>query len=543
MFTVADALRHEALRGAQVVAGTGGLHKAIRWVHNAGVPDAAEWLNGGELVLTTYINMPSDQAGQCTYIQAMADKGVTALALAVGRYVDRAPDHIRAVAERNDFPLLEIPYTLRFVDVAKALNERISQQNMEMVTRALNINRVLTQLVLDGGNLKQLAMTLANLIGHSISIENERFEILASHNLAEVDEARRYTLSEGRTNPRLVNAIEEHGILGAIRRTLRPVFIPQIPDVGLEMERILAPIVVHGEIYGYVWIIADDKPLSDLEHLAIESGATIAALMMLHQEALQSAEASLKGGLLSQLIEADAAALREREAVLSDQALRFGVDLSAPFVLLLVESSGDHGRGTQRLMGLYRRINRLAVSGTLVSQFAGQVVLLMQAGQEVNTLVERIHTQANADIGRLRIGISGAQRGAANVAVAYQQCREVLHITQRLDEMARTVRFDELGYLHALYIAGAAALNGNPYVPSLRLLMQDSGADLFKTLETYLDTGGNGVQTAELLHIHRSTLNYRLARIVKICSVDLSDPLTRTNLQVALKLLRLFEVE
>ncbi|MFN8374737.1 MAG: PucR family transcriptional regulator ligand-binding domain-containing protein [Anaerolineae bacterium] len=362
MFTVADALRHEALAGSQLVAGRGGLHKAIRWVHNAGVPDAAEWLNGGELVLTTYINMPPDEAGQCAYIQAMADKGVTALALAVGRYIDRVPEYMRTAAEQNNLPLLEIPYTLRFVDVAKALNERIAQKNMDMVTRALNINRVLTQLVLDGGNLKQLANTLADLIGHSVSIENERFEILASHNLADVDEARRYTLSEGRTNPVLVNAIEEHGVLDEIRRTLRPVFIPQIPDVGLEMERILAPIVVHSEIYGYVWIIADDKPLSDLEHLAIESGATIAALMMLHQETLQSAEASLKGGLLSQLLEADAAALRERDAAMADQALRFGVDLSAPFVLLLVESDG--GRGTQRLMSLYRRVNRLAASGT-----------------------------------------------------------------------------------------------------------------------------------------------------------------------------------
>ncbi|MFN8374736.1 MAG: helix-turn-helix domain-containing protein [Anaerolineae bacterium] len=154
-----------------------------------------------------------------------------------------------------------------------------------------------------------------------------------------------------------------------------------------------------------------------------------------------------------------------------------------------------------------------------------------------------MHSEASADNARLRIGISGVQRGAANVAAAYQQCREVLTITQRLGDTRRSVRFDELGYLHALYTAGAAALNGNPHVPSLRLLMQDNGADLFNTLETYLDAGGNGVQTAELLHIHRSTLNYRLARIVEICEVDLSDPLTRTNLQVALKLLRLFEVQ
>ena len=131
-----------------------------------------------------------------------------------------------------------------------------------MLERALTIHRVLTQLVLDGGDLKQLAVTLAGLVGQSISIENERFEALASHNIADVDEARRYTLSEGRTDPRLVNALEERGILGQIRRTLRPVHIPQMADVGLEMERILAPIVVHSNIYGYVWIIADDRPIS-----------------------------------------------------------------------------------------------------------------------------------------------------------------------------------------------------------------------------------------------------------------------------------------
>jgi len=51
------------------------------------------------------------------------------------------------------------------------------------------------------------------------------------------------------------------------------------------------------------------------------------------------------------------------------------------------------------------------------------------------------------------------------------------------------------------------------------------------------------VQTAELLCIHRSTLNYRLTRIAEICDVELGDAGARTNLQVALKLLRLFEGE
>ena len=71
-------------------------------------------------------------------------------------------------------------------------------------------------------------------------------------------------------------------------------------------------------------------------------------------------------------------------------------------------------------------------------------------------------------------------------------------------------------------------------------LMKDK-LTCFKTLETYLDAGGNSVQTADALHIHRSTLNYRLARIKEICDVDLSSPSTRLNLQIALKLMRLFD--
>ena len=531
MPTLADTLLLEELKGAKVVAGNDGLDREVGWVHVAGVPDAPNWVNGGELVLTTMINLPTDPAEQEQYIQAMADKGVAGLALAVGRYVDRAPDNLRAIAEINHFPLIEIPYQARFVDIARATNERISQKNMAMLERALTIHRALTQLVLDGGDLKALAVTLAGLVGQSISIENERFEALANHNVADVDEARRYTQSEGYTDPRLINALEERGILGQIRRTLRPVQIPQMADVGLEMERILAPIVVHSTVYGYVWIIADDRPISELDALAIESGATIAALMLLHQEALQSAEASLKGGLLAQLIEGESS----KQAVLADQALRYGVDLNEPFVLMMIELQD---RGTQKLLQLYRRVNRLSGNWrVIVGQFAGEVLVLAQASLDLPALTESLHTQA----GNVRVSVSGVLHG--DVASAYGQCRDALTIAQRLNDEAKTVYFDQLGYLHTLYRAGAGALATHPQVPALRKLFEEQQTDLFHTLEVYLDAGGNGVQTAELLSIHRSTLNYRLARIEEIGEVKLSDALVRTNLQIALKLLRLFEVE
>jgi DNA-binding PucR family transcriptional regulator len=165
--------------------------------------------------------------------------------------------------------------------------------------------------------------------------------------------------------------------------------------------------------------------------------------------------------------------------------------------------------------------------------------MLAQHDTDLETITATIHTQANG--GGLRISVSGQYRDAAQIPLAYEQCHEALQIARRLKMADKTVYFDQLGYLHTLFQAGPAGLRSNPHIPALRQLLDEQQADLFHTLEAYLDAGGNAVQTAKTLHIHRSTLNYRLQRVSEVCACDLSDPGTRLNLQVALKLLRLFE--
>lgn len=84
MLTVREALELSVFEGARVVAGMAGLDRRFNWVHNVGVPDAARWLTGGEFVLTTGLNMPSQPEAQADYLRAMIDKGVVALGISVG---------------------------------------------------------------------------------------------------------------------------------------------------------------------------------------------------------------------------------------------------------------------------------------------------------------------------------------------------------------------------------------------------------------------------------------------------------------------------
>jgi purine catabolism regulator len=531
MLTLSEALALPELQGALVITGHNRLEQPVAWAHVVGVPDAAQWLNGGELVLTTANALPSSDAEQRDYIRALVEKQVVALGLAVGRVIDHAPAALRETAEELGFPLLELHWRIRFVDVAKAINQRIAAANMRNVEQALAIHRRLNQLILEGGNLQSLAETLASLIHQSVSIENARFEAFASHNLAAYDEARSYTLKEGRTDPRLVQALEERGILAQIRATMRPVNIPQMPDVGLGMERILAPIVVHGDLYGYIWVIADDRPLTDLDRLAIESGATVAALMIFYQEAVQNAEASLKGGLLAQLIQQEPG----REAVIADQALRYGLDVNAPLTMYVLDTVD---RGAARLLELDRKLNRALATHkarAVVGQFAGQMVVLAQSsGEDPASLI--LSTSPDT-----RLAVSSSLSGGANVPALYAQCQETLLIARRIGSTETALHFEALGYLHTLYRAGSESLASNPFVPLVQRLAADNSSNLLHTLEVYLDVGGNGVEAAERLSIHRSTLNYRLERIETLCGIKLNEPTLRTNMQVALKLMRLFQ--
>lgn len=58
-------------------------------------------------------------------------------------------------------------------------------------------------------------------------------------------------------------------------------------------------------------------------------------------------------------------------------------------------------------------------------------------------------------------------------------------------------------------------------------------AEMVLTLSRHLECGGNHDATASALKVHRSTLRYRLQRIREISGLDLGDPQTAFNLQLA----------
>jgi len=319
-----------------------------------------------------------------------------------------------------------------------------------------------------------------------------------------------------------------------------PLHIDPIPDLGMTMERIVAPIIVAHEIYGYIWIIAGNRPLTALDELAIEHGATVAALILFKEQAVRRAEEALRGDFLGQLLQG-----KTPSASFAEQARRIGYNHEQPHQVLLIYGPSKSGGSSHSLQEEVER---------WLQQF-GERPLLVWRDRYLVLLRESSHTEGGQELARklvadlshpacrLLIGVGNIHEAdGASVARSFEEAQEALGVARALSKEEGVVSFSELGVLHWLYHLPAEVAEDNVYLQHVRALAgldTERDTELLKTLEAYLDFGGSLVEAAEALYVHRNTLLHRIERIQELSGLDLRNPTQRLNLHVALKHYRL----
>jgi purine catabolism regulator len=544
-----SVLALDVLKSARVVAGMGGLARSIRWVHIVDIPDIVEWVQEGDLLLTTAFAFRERPELQERLVPALAEKRLAGLIVAVGRYIEHLPEGMIAQGDALDFPLVELPWEVPFESVTRAVSEQIFARQVSLLTQSMQIHNTLTQLVLRGEGLSALANTLADLVGRSVTLEDPSFNTLAFATRGPTDPVRDDTISSGRTPDRVLHVLQSLGTLDTLQRSTRPVHVPVIPEVSLLYERIVMPIVAGGKTYGYAWIIAGDSPLEELDYTALEHGATVAALMMLQQRTVNETEQRLRGDLLDQLLGgSDTQGLLT--PMLVEHARRLGYPLDAPShsALFIQPKPGAQLPGDSLDLAalLERALADVGARSLAVARGDG-VVALVAGGRRLtpDQAAEAVYKTVTAHGWPVVIGVGGSQSGPGSIARSYNQAEEALNLNLRLHNgEAGVYSFASLGLFHWLYLLQGdnVAAADNRYVQVIAHLAEHDalkGSALLQTLEGYLDSGGNALETARRFHLHRNTLGHRLQKIEQMSDLHLSDPMARLNLQVALKYYRL----
>jgi purine catabolism regulator len=120
--------------GLTLVSGEESAQAHVRWVHSTELPDPTPWLKGGELLLTTGIQLDRPTV-QRELIDRLADHQIAGLGFGTGFAHKRLPAALVTAARKRQFPLFEVPYELPFIAITERAFGQLVNERYEMLQR------------------------------------------------------------------------------------------------------------------------------------------------------------------------------------------------------------------------------------------------------------------------------------------------------------------------------------------------------------------------------------------------------------------------
>src|SRR5918999_457711 len=150
--------------GLELAAGEQGADAPVRWVHITELPDPTPWLSGGELLLTTGIQLDGEQR-QREFVRRLAGHQLAGLGFGTGFDHEELPAPLLEEASALGFPVFEVPYELPFIALTEKAFARLVNEQYDVLQRSIGIHKRIERLVLEERGLEEVVRALAAAIG------------------------------------------------------------------------------------------------------------------------------------------------------------------------------------------------------------------------------------------------------------------------------------------------------------------------------------------------------------------------------------------
>jgi hypothetical protein len=377
--------------------------------------------------------------------------------------------------------------------------------------------------------LQVIAEQLADALERSVIIEDAALRPVAvSAQTGLVDASRIEAVLQRRTSARHRQMLTERGIFKA----REPVPIPA-REAG-SLPRLCLPLAHRDQLLGFLWLI-DEPPLTAAQVQRAQAAAAQAARLLHQRAARQTAEFGTFAGLADALLHADDGDRAEAARKLTDEAALTG---SPPYALGLIRYLAD-APASQRdsLLQVAGDLRRRAAPGSFVLATPGQRELMAITTQDATgPLRDAVRAWPGPP---LVIGTAGAAAALAAVHAERDNARYAAEVAAAVPAFSRAADWGALDSYAVFQYLPRDEAAPERICPGITAVLTERTGMYEATIRAYLDCGANVQQAAALLHIHRTTLYWRLGRVTDLLAVDLSRGDDRLKLHLALKLAEL----
>lgn len=312
-------------------------------------------------------------------------------------------------------------------------------------------------------------------------------------------------------------------------------------------EDVVADVMLDGSGVGTVWLPGRAGTLDALGVRAMEHGSLVLSLELLRQRTAAEVEQTLRGELLADLL----SGADPRSPTVRDRATLMGHNLNVPHRMMVATTRGRVVRGravrddasiAQRAAAEAVRVTSRMKPRPLIAAIRDSIVALWpdlsgeQPGEQ--TLRRAISSSLGADAAATAM-VAVTDLGNDGIPAAYRGARGVLAFAGHDRDVHTVVTFDDLGAAGLLLQFAAPAELRRYAERTVGVLCRydaDHGAELFRTLRTYLDCDLDRRTTAEVLVLHPNTVSQRLRRVETMTGLNLRSPRSVIEARTALML-------
>ncbi len=329
---------------------------------------------------------------------------------------------------------------------------------------------------------------------------------------------------------------------GIVNRACDGKTFPVIPPVGKLPARVVAPIMgASGEFTGYL-VAAVGERGHDVTRRALSVSRGLIAYQMSVRQDIEASVASLRQTLLTDLLEK-----RFSEQQLATQAAKLGHDLTATHVVLAVGTRGpEFGRVSDRLLRVVDHASAQASAasgGTLIGIVEDMVLAFVPEPVPAGDLAmaQAVHDEAAAEGICVVVGIGPACPKAEEMPATASRARWAVQVlrTTTQGENTPVAHFDALGVYGLLFDhqrAGELTAYATRWLGPLVEYDRAHRSELVETLRQLFRQRSLS-DAAAALHIHISTLKYRVGRIEEILGMSVESWDNVFHLELALRVL------
>ena len=543
LITVAEALKLGALKKCKLIAGASCIDNEIKYVDTMEVPDIAPWLKSKELLITTGYSIKNDQTALVRLIESL--KAVNAAGLAIKtRFFGQITDEVIELGNIIGLPLIEIPAEVPFIEITHPIMKAIVSRQTRHLEFSEKVHRTLTKVELEGNGFNDIAETLFSLIGNPVIITDKNFKVI----------------SMAGSNPLMgipIDNAEEKGSIiinlsnEQIQKLQQKIGNEWLEFLGYDWKVCTRQSKIKEKVCGFTFVIEKEKPLRDMELIALEHATTTISLEFAKQEVVKEHLKLIQNDFFIDLLMGNVRTTEE--ATQRAQLLRWP---SGPWLLINYDIDNFEEAITKKnseaeiqvikdeiIETISYVLERERVDFALLANSDSFTCLFAHSKLKNKNLQGIICKIQSAVLSRKKVtlsaGVSSVFSELLTLGENYQETRTSLRISRLIQGKG------SIGFMEDLILERAFLdLKDNPYlhryflktINKLEKYDIQANNNLINTVEVLVSNMGLRSKTAQDLFLHRNTLAYRIKKIEELTGLNLSRSDELINLAIALKI-------